>query len=468
MNHLVRFARWIPLVAAAAAPAQPPLAAEAVRTIAPLDDSAQAGLGLVIRAAPNDPGSSLLSWRRCELPLGLPRDRVAIGRVDDDLLVVLAGGIRHSLDVYFIESGGAITRHATDGGRRLPPAFNRGGGSWPVAVGRTAFVFAFAKDGRIDLHAVGLEQQVFARRSLPEAATGFDVAVDQKQHKIRVQPLGVPGAHPLEFSHPGAPRVEFAAAVLDFDAVRVGEAKRGWAEIRNPTRHPVDVAMVADGSFVVHENRCSVPPLGSVTVPVSFVADTPGSHRGRIVAKYAGVEQALVLPLRGEAVDRSPDRAPVPAVPQARGQSHDPGSVEAVPVPAGTGADDGKVRPETAPQPVDAPGPAGGAGTVATPAKPRPLRLVRAGDTVVVHGLPREDVLLVTVDLERDRGRVWPLRTRTAWYATLGPRGTLPLTIDALTDTREGVGLLALRPVALRADQSNLEGLQPLPLQPLR
>src|SRR5262249_9212572 len=103
-------APWIAVVAAAAA-AYAQSASSEGRRVVPCDDAQLALHGVSVAGSGE---RSLVRWRECELPLAVPRESVAVGMLDDAMLVVLAGGIRVSLDLYLIEASGAITRHATD------------------------------------------------------------------------------------------------------------------------------------------------------------------------------------------------------------------------------------------------------------------------------------------------------------------------------------------------------------------
>ena len=114
----LRLACLTALLTAATAFAQSAADENVVRAVAPLADADLARHGIVLSEKEGDPKTSLFEWRRTKLPLQVPRDRVAVGLVDSDLVVLLAGGVRHPLVVYFVDASGAIARDEDGSPRR--------------------------------------------------------------------------------------------------------------------------------------------------------------------------------------------------------------------------------------------------------------------------------------------------------------------------------------------------------------
>lgn len=410
-----------------------------VRHAQPLDD-AQLNERLVsVSPSESDPRLSLIRWHGNELPVHAAKDRVSIGEIAPGLYVALVGGVRRSLDVYFLEASGAVGRVMTNGGRRLPQAFNGGRGSWPAAVGRGVFVVPFEKDGRIELRLTGFGEQVFATRTLPDTATGFRVHVDRRTYRISVELLGVPGEPPLQLAHPRAPRAQFAQAVLDFGEVVCGEPGVLEALVYNPGIQPIEVELHAEGEFACSLRRLRIDAGQRLPVPVTFTPRTPGEHRGSLVASHASQERPLALALRGRASEPATRAAafrPV-LVPEEhateRPAEADRGAGIVAPAP-----------PEVPPAP---------AAPVAR--EPRAPHLSFEGEWVVVRGLPGEVLLLAAVSVHRDHDGRWPLRQNKVWRVVLGSEdGQVRIAGRRLAEF--GAGLIALRPGALSVQESNL------------
>ncbi len=461
------------LLTAAAAFAQSAADENVVRAVAPLADADLARHGIVLSDKEGDPNASLFEWRRTKLPLQVPRDRASVGLVDPDLVVVLAGGVRHPLVVYFVDAGGAIARLVTDDGRRLPAAFNDGAGSWPVAVGRGVFVVAFEKNGRFELHAVSFGDQVLAKRSLPSTATGFQVEVDPSVQKIRVQPLGVEEARPLEFVHPRAPRVQFDQVVVDFGSVVVGATQTGFAKLRNPSDQLINIAIKAEGAFRAHSSALSLQPGASLALPVTFIPSSDDEQRGRLVVQHAGLERPLVLALRGFGV--KPSVTEVAALSMPRRAEWSASSSTGVTGSEASSLQDSTTQPSVDPARVNRVAdlllgqPSGPERSAVVPACPEPMapHVARRDDVVIVSGEAGEVLTLVLVGVYATDQGARPLRPLGAWRAQLSvDDGTLRVGLESLltpaNGEAEGVGLVALRQGALRVTSSNLLQIKPV------
>jgi hypothetical protein len=447
------------LLTAAAAFAQAGAGEMRVRGVRPLAESDLAAHGVSVGASETDPSASLFMWRGTTLPLQAARDRVSVGMVDPDLLVVLAGGIRRALVVYFIDASGAIGRLITDDGRRLPAAFNAGQGSWPIAIGGGAFVVAFERAGKVELRAVGFGDKVLAARSLPAGATGFEVAFEPSIYKVKVQPMGGEDDRPLEFVHPSAPRVEFAQVEVDFGIVPVGEVQRTVTRLHNPSNQILEISLQADGVFHSETPSLRLRPGEAGDVALMFAPVAERTHRGRLFAQHAGAELPQALTLRGRG------RGPLATVATAE---------FVVPRDSATPVADAvlaQAQASTAPSP---PAPAGAAADVGRPADaalragmpdtrleaaPQPPRLSLLGEVVEISGQRGEDLVLAVVSTRAPRAGAVS-RPLAAWRARLSAtEGTLRVAVSTLTAAvraDQSAAVLVLRQAAEAPQQSNL------------
>ncbi len=461
------------LLTAATAFAQSAADENVVRAVAPLADADLARHGIVLSEKEGDPNASLFEWRRTKLPLQVPRDRVSVGLVDSDLVVVLAGGVRHPLVVYFVDAKGAIARLATDDGRRLPASFHAGAGSWPVAVGRGVFVVAFEKNARVELHAVSFGEQVLGKRSLPGTATGFEVEVDASVQKIRVQPLGVEDARPLEFVHPLAPRPEFDQVRVDFDSVAVGATQTRSVKLGNPSDQTINIVIKAEGPFRADSSALSLQPRASLVLPVTFIPASDGEQRGRLVVQYAGPQPPPELHLRGFGVQ--PGVTEVAALSMPRRADWSASSPTSATGHAASSPQDSTMQSSVDPARVDrladllagqSSGPKRSA-VVPVCAEPLAPHVARRDDVVIVSGKAGEVLTLVLVSVYATDEGVQPLRPLGAWRAQLSvDDGTLCVGLESLlaptNGEADGLGVIALRQGALRVTPSNVLQIKPV------
>ncbi|MEZ5964608.1 MAG: hypothetical protein R3F56_12235 [Planctomycetota bacterium] len=404
-----------------------------------LEEGAMKREDVRIRHNPLAENACVLEWRDNVLPLPVPAHRVALGRLGPDRLAVLAAGVREPLAVYVLEGGGAIARLATDGGLRLPPAFN-GEGSWPLAIGREVFVVAFEKDLRVELRAFGFGDKVFAARTFPAGVSGFDVSIDERLQRISIQPRGIAGLAPLEFVHPLAPRIEFVDAVLDFGSVPVGASRRVRARLRNPTSDAIDVQVRVEGEFRLDTAQVRVGPAATAEVVVEFVPGAVREHRGQLLASHPGLERSLVLPLRGAGVRAAAAAEATLDVTRTE--------LQVTPTEAVSTS-----RPWSAPSP-DADATAGDGRVAAAPRVPAPPTLVptpvaprleQEGDRIVVRGRPGELVLLAAVTLRTSGAVARPEIPLATWRLRLSAtEGEQRLSLDDL-GLRSGLGLIVVR-----------------------
>ncbi len=382
----------------------------------------EAGLEAVVRDGVA--GVSAVRWRRGEgaidtIPLAVPRERVALGRAGRDVLVVLAGGVRDSLDVYLARSNGEIRRVASEGGRRLPSSFAGGLGSWPIAIGDTVFVFAYQKDERCELRAIGFGEQVFASRTLPATTTGFAVTHDGGTGQIDVVVQGPAPAETVRFVHPDAPRLRVDGGLLTFGEVTVGAQGRSAVRVTNPGTRPVSVGLrVAGNGFSIEGvARTTVAAGVPAEIVVWFEPERAGAHQGTLHIGLGELAEPLQVVLRGSAVALPP-----------------PPKVESVTDSAPTAT---VTPPSEPPSPEIAPSPA-----VVERLAPPTLRL--GNGVVEVGGRAGESLWLMSVVMDAARAR--PLRPLATWRVRLpAAGGTLRVPLEQLGLRGEAIALLALR-----------------------
>lgn len=405
------------------------------RTVQGIDETTWLAEGLEAVTREGVTGVTAVRWRRADgvvdtIPLAPARERIVLGRAGAGVLVVLAGGVRDSLDVYLARANGEIRRFSTDGGRRLPASFAGGVGSWPVAVGAEVFVFAYRKDERCELRAIGFGEQLFASRSLPAATTGFEVQFDPATSRVVVVLAGAPGVEAVGFLHPDAPRLHVEGGLLEFGTVSVGARGRGVVGVTNPGNVALSAGLTLVGSGFALEGqaRLDVAAGARSELAVTFTPPRAGSYQGMLHIGLGELGEPLHLVLRGVAVVPAPPPAPPPMVAP---------KVDTVPTPAGQPAADpvgDAVAAEPAPKLVSP--------------LPRPILappgLALVDGLVEVTGRPGESLWLTSVTMDDERGR--PLRPIATWRVRLpGGGGPLRLPTESLGPLGQAVSLLALR-----------------------
>ena len=407
------------------------------RTVRAIDEAAWLAEGLEAVTREGVTGVTAVRWRRGDgvvdtIPLTPARERIALGRAGAGVLVVLAGGVRDSLDVYLARASGEIRRFSTDGGRRLPGSFAAGVGSWPVAVGADVFVLAYQKDERCELRALGFGEQMFASRSLPVATTGFEVQFESATSQIVVTLAGAAGVEPIRFLHPDAPRLHVERGLLEFGTLIVGASGRDVLRVTNAGNAALAVGLTLVGSGFALEGpaRLDLAAGAHTELAVSFTPPRAGAYQGALHLGVGELGEPLQVVLRGVALVPTPEPAPPSAVAAApKNDAMSPPAGQPVESPAADA-----VVAVPAPQPVTP--------TPKPVTAPPALALVEG--LVEVTGRPGEVLWLtsVTMDDERDR----PLRPIATWRVRL-PGGGEPLRLPAesLGPIGQAVSLLALR-----------------------
>lgn len=405
------------------------------RTVRAIDEAAWPAEGLEAVTREGVTGVTAVRWRRGDgvvdtIPLTPARERIALGRAGAGVLVVLAGGVRDSLDVYLARASGEIRRFSTDGGRRLPGSFAAGVGSWPIAVGAEVFVLAYQKDERCELRALGFGEQMFASRSLPVATTGFEVQFEAATSQIVVTLPSAAGVEPIRFLHPDAPRLHLDGGLLEFGAVLVGASGRDVVRVTNPGNAALAVGLTLEGTGFALEGpaRLDLAAGAHAELAVTFTPPRAGAYQGALHLGVGELGEPLQLVLRGVAV------VPVPEPPQ-------PPAVAAAP----------KIETASPPSPTekpvgdeDVPEPAPKVVTPTPPPVAAPPGLALVDGLVEVTGRPGEVLWLASVTMDDGRGR--PLRPLATWRVRLpGGGGPLRLPSASLGPVGQAVSLLALR-----------------------
>ena len=259
---------------------------------------------------------------------------------DGKLAVLLAGGVRTSLDVYLVDrESGAFYVFRTFGGRRLPATFdgNGGQGSWPSLEGKALVLLCYEKDARVQLRAIDFEGRIHASRELPLSTQRFHAASDEYQVRV-----SFPDEPPLLFPHPLAPRLELQSGMVAFGPVVLGERAERRLVLHNTGRRLLALRLeLAPGAFALPAGGTwTVPPSGRTEVPLEFRPLEVGDQHVRltIVPRTREPQGAVVL-LSGSGIDaaeaaRVEAAAAIGALPQLRpaGGGPPPARVPAVAV----------------------------------------------------------------------------------------------------------------------------------------
>ncbi len=244
-------------------------------------------------------------WGKHEIPMVRPAATLAFGLSrDGDQLVLLANGVRDSLDLYvFGKKTGDLYSFQTQGGRRLRRDFNGGQGSWPWVEGSHLILFGYEKEGKLEFRAVSRSGQVHADRQLDLALTGWQIDSDPDRGYVRVRFAGV--QEPLEFHHPLSARLELEKGLLEFGTVQLGSSTKRLLGLRNSGKRPMTLrlglqsAQFELGATEPRERRLA--PGGHSRIEVIFKPKTAGVHEARMKLAATGSIRDLLVVLRGEA-----------------------------------------------------------------------------------------------------------------------------------------------------------------------
>lgn len=268
-----------------------------------------------------------------------------VGEYPDRTRVVLAGGVRESLDIYQWDPvSGQIDRYETRGGRRLPEhGFGAGLGSWPLRDGRHLSLFAFESEGRVHVRAWGAGR-VLAARVLPGNVTDCEIFVDDVRQLVRVEFPDAGADSVLGFVHPLAPRLTFpsiSGRVVEFTAT-AGEPARASIVMQNGGVRRCEATLVIEGDgFVLAPIDGDATTIvldggAQVTRDVVFTGSVRGEFTGRLSVESPLPSVRAAIVLRARVVDanaRVEVPAPAVTIPRADPQVAPAGTTPA-PLPA--------------------------------------------------------------------------------------------------------------------------------------
>ena len=266
-------------------------------------------------------------WGKHQIPLKPAAANLACGLSrDGEQMVLLANGVRASLDIYVVgRKAGNFYRFQTGGGRRLRRDFNDGQGSWPWVEGSHLILFGYEKDAKLEFRAVSRSGQVHAKRHLDLALEGWQIESDPDRGYVRVRFAGV--TEPLEFHHPLSPRLELVNGLLEFGTVQLGSSTRQLLRLHNSGKRTLTLrlglvsAQFELGATEARERRLA--PGERSIIAVIFKPKIVGVHEARMKLSASGSIRELLVVLRGEAQAASkvvPATAFKPTTPSA----HDP------------------------------------------------------------------------------------------------------------------------------------------------
>lgn len=223
---------------------------------------------------------------------------------DGEQMVMLANGVRDSLDIYVVgKKAGDFHCFQTGGGRQLRRDFNDGQGSWPWVEGSHLILYGYEKDGKLEFQAASRKGQVHASRQLDLALKGWKIESDPDRGYVRVRFAGV--AEPLEFHHPLSPRLELVNGLLEFGTVQLGSSTRQLLRLHNSGKRPLTLrlGLLSEqfelGATEATERRLA--PGEHSRIAVVFKPKTAGLHEARMKLAASGSIRELLVVLRGEA-----------------------------------------------------------------------------------------------------------------------------------------------------------------------
>lgn len=285
-------------------------------------------------------------WGKQQIPIRPPAANLACGLSQDGQhLVLLANGVRDSLDLYVVgRKAGDLYRFQTGGGRRLRRDFNDGQGSWPWVEGSHLVLFGYEKDGKLEFRAVSQSGQVHANRQLDLALTGWQIESDPDRGYVRVRFAGV--AEPLEFHHPLSPRLELVNGLLEFGTVQLGSSTKQLLRLHNSGKRPLALRLELKSPHFelgVGESReRRLAPSEHGRIAVIFKPRTAGAHEARMKLAASGSIRELLVVLRGRA--RTAPKTVPAAAPRPPSTGRDPGTAGRKPVLEPPSLVDGQLR----------------------------------------------------------------------------------------------------------------------------
>ncbi len=276
---------------------------QSIPHVVELDAAAREKAGIEMQRDAKQKKVVVVTWGEVRIPLARPVSACAAALVGKgEELVVLAGGVRSSLDLYLVQKDGEFERYDTDGGRRLVRSFNDGAGSWPAVEGRHLLLFAYEKGVGIEFRAMDFRGQVFIARTLPSNVSGWQVDSDPDGGEVRVT-FGA-SAKALTFRHPLAPRLELRSGLLQFGKVDVGKRSRQMLELMNRGKRSLRLRITAPSTgFEIVTKPPEILAAGkSVRLRIDFVPTRAGAYTVPLKIFATGVVPEHIVRLRGEGV----------------------------------------------------------------------------------------------------------------------------------------------------------------------
>lgn len=225
------------------------------------------------------------------VPFTRPVSDWRIAELPGSVFVILAGGIRESLDLYLYESEtGAVQVIDTDGGRLLADDFAGGQGSWPSFEGRDLVFFPFERADKLQLSVVNFQGQVLATKVMPLEVDAYQVRIDRRSQQLR---LSFPErSEELRFLHPSAGRL-----VLDTGLILFSGPERRSLMLSNEGRRPLSLDLVIEGEGyrLIGDQNMDLPAQSSRELSLEMLAEADAEARLSITSPVAGASALVGL-----------------------------------------------------------------------------------------------------------------------------------------------------------------------------
>ncbi len=264
------------------------------------------------------PPAAGIGTERNTVPFVEPVHDWEVGKLPNGDLVVLAGGVKDDLTVYFVPAAGAAREpFRTQHGRRLGPAFGDGHGSWPLVAGPDLWVIAYQNDDRHVIFRALTTGRGLVRAELPAACKGFGVPrFDPRSFEFTVPLDGVDDV--VRFVHPRAPKASIDSMDgerSDFGLVQLGQSVERRFRIRNVGGFPLRATVRAEpaGVFEVEDEAELELAAGAMTeLVVRCAPAVAGEVTGqlKIESPVRGGDAGLALHVEGFELAAEPEKVP--------------------------------------------------------------------------------------------------------------------------------------------------------------
>jgi hypothetical protein len=300
-----------PLLAAPGGGGRQPADSPRLAPVQPLD--ADAGAGYSVKR--NRAGKVVeVVCDGVQVPITDPAADCAVARVADGSgLVILAGGIRESLDLYLVDTRGGLRQFRTQGGRRLPATFNGDLGSWPISEGLDLVLFAYEQAGHIRFWALDFAGCMHASHQLPMNLSGFAAEWLDERQEVRVVFDGPGSGTSIQFPHPTAARLDVAVQQVDFAEVPLGRVAEREVVLRNSGRRALEFRSQLEGTWFDLRDQAPkvIAPGAEARVVVRFRPQRTGERHGRLELRASGAVAHAVVTLQGRGAAGTPAAYPL-------------------------------------------------------------------------------------------------------------------------------------------------------------